>query len=108
MSDNVTAIKNDQNKPRVSLIPTVALLEVAKVLTFGANKYTSDNFRNGFAWRRLIDANLRHLLAFSDGEDTDSETGLSHLAHAGTCTLMLLEHQVRNIGTDDRHKWSTK
>lgn len=98
------AVKHDGDKPRVELLPSAALMEIAKALNFGAQKYEDENWRRGFAWKRLIGALLRHVLAWKDGEDKDAESGLSHLAHAGCCLLFLLEHEIKKLGTDDRHR----
>jgi hypothetical protein len=100
----MSGIKNDQDKPRLELLSTAALLEISKVLAFGAKKYSAHNWRGGFDWSRLYGAALRHLLAHMDGEDKDSETGLSHLAHLGCCVMFLLEHEVKGLGHDDRYK----
>lgn len=96
--------KHDGEKIRLELLPTRALEEIGKVLTFGAKKYDAWNWAKGFAWSRLIGATFRHLFAFARGEDRDPETGLSHLAHAGCCILFLLEHVLGGLGTDDRYK----
>ena len=96
--------KDDKGKIRVDLLPTEALVEVAKVLTFGASKYDPWNWKAGMAYSRLYGATLRHLFAWSEREDHDPESGLLHLAHAGCNILFLLAYQVLNIGTDDRYK----
>ena len=95
--------KHDQEKPRTDLLPPVALEEIAKVLSFGASKYADHNWRLGFKYSRLIGAALRHIFAFSKGEDKDPETGLSHLAHAACCILFLLDHTILGYGRDDRY-----
>lgn len=82
--------KYDMGKPRMSLIPNLALKEIAKVLTFGAKKYDSHNWRKGLNYSRVMDALLRHLGEFMDGEDLDPETGLSHIAHAACNVIFLL------------------
>jgi hypothetical protein len=82
--------KHDSGKPPISLIPRVAIEQEALVMGFGAEKYGKGNWSNGLSYSRLIDACLRHTLAFADGEDNDPETGLSHLAHARCCLGMLL------------------
>jgi len=78
MSDNQTPTgkKNDSEKIRMELLSTTALLEIAKVMTFGAKKYNSDNWRGGIAWRRVLGAALRHLTAFNDGANLHPQTGL--------------------------------
>lgn len=85
-------IKHDSGKPQFSLIPPIAEKAVAEVLTFGANKYGPDNWRNvEEAERRYMDAALRHLNAYRAGERIDDESKRNHLAHATCCLLFLLE-----------------
>lgn len=98
------AVKADGNKPRLDLVSEPALIGLAKVLEFGAAKYAVDNWRKGMAWRRCIGAAMRHLLAFSAGEDLDLESGLPHIDHALCCLMFLSEYQKRKLGTDDRFK----
>jgi hypothetical protein len=98
----VKAIKYDHKKIRLDLLSTLAIEELAKVLTFGAEKYTAHNWRSGFAYSRLLGACLRHIFAFMRGESNDPETGLSHLAHAMCCLMFLLEHVLASFGSDDR------
>ena len=98
------ATKHDDKKPSLGLLPGAALLEVAKVLDFGAVKYDEHNWRQGFVWSRLYDASLRHIFAYIGGEDKDPESGLSHIAHAICGLLFLLEHEIKGYGNDDRHK----
>lgn len=97
------ALKFDGDKPRMELLPAGPLVEIARVLTFGAKKYEAHNWRRGFAWSRLYGAALRHLFAHLGGQDKDPETGLSHLAHLGCCVLFLLEHELQRLGVDDRY-----
>lgn len=104
MAKKQTAKKFDAEKPRTDLLPTEALIEVAKVLGAGAKKYDEHNWRNGFRWSRLYGAALRHLFAWNQNEDFDQETGLLHLAHATCCCLFLLTHQLLGLGEDDRWK----
>lgn len=101
---SIEGTKHDQDKPRVELLSRVALEEISKVMAFGANKYQEHNWRKGFKWTRLLGAAIRHVLAYLDGEDKDPESGLSHLAHAGCCIMFLLEHEIKNLGEDDRYK----
>ena len=37
--------KYDSEKPMMQLLPSKALVEVSKVLSFGANKYGKENFK---------------------------------------------------------------
>ena len=84
-------VKFDNDKPQWSLMPWKALSQVVDVLTYGAKKYAPDNWKKvPNARQRYIDAGFRHLTAYAGGEKNDSETGLSHLAHAMCCLLFLL------------------
>ena len=88
-------IKYDSEKPKMNLLPPKAIVEISKVLTFGAAKYDAEN------WRKLDDLQnrytagaLRHIFAHMDGEELDPETNLSHLAHAMCCLLFKLEIEL--------------
>ena len=89
-------LKNDAWKPMWSLLPWAELEEVVKVLTFGAKKYKAENWRYVPRGRaRYTDAALRHLAAIGKGEALDSETGLSHYAHAICSLLFAFWHSRR-------------
>lgn len=103
MTTDTAGIKHDDGKPMLALLPIEALIEVGKVMTFGATKYQAHNWRLGFKFSRVSSAALRHLFAWIAGEDKDPETGLSHLAHAAACVLFLLTYTLQNTGVDDRH-----
>ena len=97
-----TGLKNDQGKLPYNLLDRTALDEVAKVLAFGAVKYSAENWRGGIEYSRLIGATLRHMMAVSDGEDYDPETGLPHAAHAMCCMMFLLNMMKFRPDLDDR------
>lgn len=94
--------KHDEGKVGVHLLPPSPLIEIAKVLDFGAKKYSAYNWSKGIAYSRVFGAALRHLWAWWRGEDKDPETGLSHLAHAGCCVLFLLQYESTRRSFDDR------
>mgnify|MGYP003335144835 FL=1 len=95
-------IKADAGKPRYDLLPPEFLHETAAVLTYGANKYTPNNWANGADWSRYFSAMQRHLWAWWAGEEKDTETDITHLAHAACCLAFLMAYENRNIGRDDR------
>lgn len=100
----MSAVKHDTGKAPMSLIPRESLEGVAAVLGFGKRKYAAHNWRGGMQWSRLIDAALRHLTAFNDGEDTDPESGLPHLDHAACCLAFLTTYQKQGLGEDNRYR----
>lgn len=84
--------KLDAGKARWDLLPWKATGAIVDVLTFGAKKYSPNNWRKVPEARdRYLAAAMRHLVAWADGEKRDPESGLHHLAHAGCCILFLLE-----------------
>lgn len=97
-------VKHDGDKPLADLLPPVALLSVAKVLTFGAKKYKAHGWRTVDKRSRYAAAIQRHLLAWQSGETTDPESGLPHLAHLACSALFLLEAELLGLGEDDRWK----
>jgi len=105
-SDNTKneGTKHDLGKPRMDLLSSEALVKIAEILTFGAKKYDSHNWRKGLKWSRVYAALQRHLAAWNAGDNLDPETGKSHLAHAGCCLMFLLEYEETRKEFDDRYK----
>jgi hypothetical protein len=99
------AIKYDQEKPALALLPFEALESVGRVMTFGMKKYAAHNWRAGFSYSRTLSAALRHIFAFITGEDKDPESKESHLAHAACCILFTLTFVLESrTDLDDRYK----
>lgn len=98
----MSGTKHDAGKPDLSLIPRPAAEALARALMFGAQKYGRYNYTQGFEASRLVAACLRHLLAWQDGEDCDTESGLSHLDHSIACLAMLLHCDSLGTLTDNR------
>tara|TARA_A100001011_G_C14005819_1_gene713389 strand:- start:406 stop:693 length:288 start_codon:yes stop_codon:yes gene_type:complete len=88
-------IKYDNDKSEYGLLPSFALEETVKVLTFGAKKYDRENWRKlDDLHNRYFNAAQRHLWAIKRGESHDPETGMHHAAHAMCCLLFLLESEI--------------
>ncbi len=87
--------KDDTGKNRYSLIPWLAMPYVVRVLDHGSGKYGDDNWKRvENPKQRYFDAAMRHLTAWWNGDATDAESGLPHLAHATVCLLFLLHFEV--------------
>lgn len=82
--------KDDKDKARWDLVPFDEMTDVVDVLTFGAVKYSPDNWKRVPEARcRYIAAAFRHLVARARGEIIDPESGKPHTAHAVCCLLFL-------------------
>lgn len=96
------ATKADDGKLRLDLIPPEIITALGDILSFGASKYAPRNWEKGLDWGRIYAALQRHLWAWWNLEDKDSETGRSHLWHAACCITFLVAYEQRGIGTDSR------
>lgn len=84
-------VKKDSGKLRLDLVTPEFIEEVGEVLTFGASKYPANSWQKiPDAVDRYYAAAMRHILAWRKGEKNDSESGLSHLAHAATNMMFIM------------------
>jgi len=96
--------KEIAGKPTFHLLPWPVLAEVNAVFEYGAKKYGVNNWMHAMPWSGYFNAAIRHLWKWWFlREKVDAESGLSHLAHAASCCLILL-HLVSCTGGefDDR------
>lgn len=98
----MSAQRFNQGKTRFDLVPATSLEEVAKVFTYGSQKYGDLNWTKGLAWMSVIASCERHIHAFKMGEDIDSESGIKHLAHASANLMMLLAYYKIHPTGDNR------
>lgn len=90
-------------KTPLHLIPAPALLAEAEVFGLGAKKYGAYNWReHSVSASVYVAAALRHLLAWQERQDTDAESGQSHLAHVRACMGILLDAGHHGKLNDDR------
>lgn len=103
----MSGIKYDLDKPQMYLLPPRATLEVGKVLTYGAHKYSPENWKLlDNLQERYTSACLRHILAEMTGEENDEETNLSHLAHAICCLMFKLEVRLSDKSKEEGRRES--
>ena len=62
-------------KGHFSDIPPCALRAIAKRFEDGAAKYERGNYRKGIPLSRYFDSAMRHLLQWSEGDDTEDHAG---------------------------------
>lgn len=100
--DKKEGIKFDKGKVKLSLLTKESLIAEARAFEYGMYKYGKNNFKSGMDWSRIIDAALRHIIAFNEKEDFDQESSLNHLWHAKACLAMLIYYYENQVGKDDR------
>lgn len=110
-----TPVKHDQGKPRMDLIRPEFTLELGKALAYGADKYNEKHGEipnylkgGGFNYSKILASLERHIAQWKGGENTDEESGLSHLAHAAVNVMFLLTYELTDKGVDDRVKLEKK
>lgn len=91
------------NKAPLSLVPLAAIEEEALALAEGLLKYGLSNWRwAGVRTSVYLDAALRHLFKFRDGQDRDPETLVHHLGNVRACCGIILDAIQAGSLTDDR------
>ena len=100
--DPKTGARKGSKLARFDLLPAEALEALAEHYGRGARKYADRNWEAGYAWGLSFAALMRHAWAWWRGEDTDAETGSSHLIAVAWHALALYTFQKRAKGTDDR------
>lgn len=89
-------VKDDSNKVRMELVPMSVVENIARVLTYGATKYSDNSWQNlDNFWNRYKGALLRHLAAIDKGELIDQESGISHIDHV-LCNAVFLSWGYHN------------
>lgn len=98
--------KVDAVKARYDLVPELAMLEVTKALTIGAEKYDNGEL-DVQGWmhpnrthRMLFSAERRHTTSRRLGEKVDRNTKCQHLALSIVNLLFILEADLR--GWDEK------
>lgn len=91
------------DKLPLHLWPETATVLGSLALLDGALKYGRGNFRVvGVRASIYVDAAKRHLNRWFEGQDTDPDSGLPHLAHALACIAILVDAKEAGKLNDDR------
>lgn len=89
------AAKFDGEKVDWTHMPWSTMEQIMRVYMMGAKKYSRGNYLHGLHYSRFFSAAIRHMTAWWELEETDSESGLNHLAHAAWNIITLLEYETR-------------
>lgn len=90
LDQHTPGAKVDAGKTMWNLLPLDVVEGVAKVMTFGATKYTVDGWKEvPQAKERYFSAMMRHWMAMQRGEYVDPDSGLPHWMHFCTNATFL-------------------
>lgn len=84
--------KADAGKPRLSLVPTQIIHDIAAVREYGTAKYGDPENWRQVELQRYVDAAYRHWIEFvKDQNSRDEESGLLHIQHAACNVAFICE-----------------
>lgn len=90
-------------KVSLSKLPAVAIAHGALAMMNGAIKYGAYNWRAKPVVASIyVDAALRHITAWFEGEEDATDSGVHHLGHALACCAIILDAQAVGNLIDDR------
>ena len=89
-----TQARKNTKDVRLDLIPPDSLWQVARVYGIGAQEYGDNDWRKGAPYSRWIAAMERHIALYKAGQNTDSDSGVHHLAHAIFHCLALIHFDL--------------
>ena len=89
--ENKKADRFNDGKLKWSLVHFESLNPMVKVLEFGAQKYSADNWKKGLDKKEILESMMRHLTALMDGQEKDPESGLHHIGHI-QCNAMFYSY----------------
>ncbi len=90
-------------KVPLSSVPASAIIHCAEAFRIGAEKYGPFNWREKNVRASIyVDAAMRHILSWFDGEDHARDSGVHHLGHAMACLAILLDAYECGSLADDR------
>lgn len=98
-------------KVSISKLPAIAVIQGAMAMMDGAGKYGPYNWREKDVIASIyVDAALRHLYCWFEGQRNASDSRVHHLGHAIACCAILLDAESIGHMVDDRplDRYSTK
>ncbi|QOE32082.1 hypothetical protein CPT_Palo_023 [Rhizobium phage Palo] len=92
-------------KPRLGLVPLSGMLKQQQAHMDGALKYGWVNWReNPVEAQTYIEAALRHLRLFENGEATARDTRVNNLGAVMACCAILIDAELHGTMIDNRRK----
>ena len=105
---DIKASRYNNGKLRWRNFPSFLIRPLAEVAQYGEGKYDMYNFLKGGEQNQYLDCIKRHLDAYEDPEQSDSdlESEVSHLAHVAWNALVAIYMLEKFPELDDRFKAS--
>lgn len=109
---NPKTLMGRRKVPNLSVIPAASIVIMGAAMRYGA--YEAPRLDGGkgygpFNWREVpieagvyIDAAVRHLMQWYDGEEIAADSGVSHLGHAMGAIGILIDAIENNTWIDTR------
>lgn len=87
----------------ISTVPFTVMWEIGAAMLEGARKYGRHNYRVvGVRSSVYVDAAFGHIGQWWEGEDTDSDSGVSHITKAIASLVVLRDAMIQEKLEDDR------
>lgn len=84
-------------------VPLTVVTEIGVAMLEGARKYGRHNYRvAGVRSSVYVDASIGHIAQWWEGEDTDPDSGLSHITKAIASLVVLRDAMIQEKLVDDR------
>lgn len=113
-SPNPKTLMGRQKLSLLSVVPPASIICEAEAMHYGAYDAPRKDGKKGygpFNWRDdpvelmvYLDACLRHILAYVDGEELATDSLASHLGHAKACLGIVADAKANGTLIDDRPK----
>jgi hypothetical protein len=92
-----------RGKVRASRLPSGGVIHTALAIQNGADKYGEYNWRETpIEAMTYVDAIVRHLMKWTDGEDIESDSGIHHFGHAAATLMILMDAMECGTLKDNR------
>lgn len=109
LTDNNPKTVFGAKKPPLFHVPMTGVYKAGLAFLQGALKYGHFNWRKEkVSSSTYVDAAMRHIISWKEGENEASDTGIHHLAHATACLLILMDAQEAGTLIDNRDMGGTQ
>lgn len=91
------ALRYNEGKPKWGLVDFKSLIPLVRVLEYGAEKYSPNNWKKGLNNIEILESLCRHLFCLLSGEINDKESGLEHIGHIMANAMFFSYQQKQSL-----------